>query len=94
MLVKHGRQELIDISKSTVQTAPDSIHYNEKYLVNEKDMANAMNELFVNVGQNLNKDIKNSTCSYFNSFGPSTHNSIFITDVTSYEIHLLLDKIK
>ena len=52
-------------------------------------MANAINEFFVNVGPNLNRDMKNSTCSYFNFLGPSTYNLIFITDVTAYEIHLL-----
>ena len=82
------------ISISTAQTAPDSIHCNEKYLVNEKDMANAMNEVFVNVGPNLNRDIKNSTCSYFNSLCPSIHKSISITDVTWYEIHCSLTKLK
>ena len=62
-----GIKEIINISKSSTQTAPDSIHYNNTFLSNEKDIANAMNDFIVNVGQNLNRDIKNSTCSYFNS---------------------------
>ena len=37
-------------------------------------LLNAMNYVFVNVGPNLDKDIQNSTCSYFDFLGPSTHN--------------------
>ena len=70
------------------------MHYNNTFLSNEKDIAKAMNDFFVNVGPNLNRDIKDSICSYFNFRGPYTHNSIFITDVTSYGIHLLLNKIQ
>ena len=53
-----------------------------------------MNEFFVTVGPSLEKDIQNSTCSYLYFLGPSTHNSIYIADVTLYEIRSLLSKMQ
>ena len=53
-----------------------------------------MNESFVNLEPNLDKDIQNSTCSYLEFLGPFTHNSIYIADVTLYEILSLLGKMQ
>ena len=39
-------------------------------LSDEKDITNAINDVFVNVGPNLDEDIKNPTCSYFDFHGP------------------------
>ena len=80
---RSGIKEIIKISKSSTKSAPNSIHYNNKFLCDQADMANAMNESFVKIGPNLNRYIKNSTCSYFNFLGPSTQNSILPTDVCS-----------
>ena len=69
-----GIKEIINVSKSSIPTSPVSINYNNTPLSTEKDIANTMNEFFVNVGPNLEKDIQNSTCSYLDFLGPSTHN--------------------
>ena len=89
-----GIKKIINISKTSTQTTPATINYNDTILSNETDIANAMNDFFVNVGPNLDRDIKNPTCSHIDFLGPSTPNSIFITDVTSYEIYVLLNKIQ
>ena len=54
-----GIKEIINVSKSSIPTSPVSINYNNTCLSNEKDISNTMNEFFVNVGPNLDKDIQN-----------------------------------
>ena len=89
-----GIKEIINVSKSSFPTSPVSINYDDTSLSDEKDIANRINEFFVNVGPNLDKDIQNSTCSYLDFLGPSTHNSIYIAEVTLYEIRFLLSKMQ
>ena len=89
-----GIKEIINVSKTSIPTSPVRINYNNTSLSNEKDIAKTMNEFFVNVGPNLDKDIQNSTCSYLDFLGPSTHNSIYIADVALYESRSLLSKMQ
>ena len=89
-----GIKDIINLNKKN-NTNISFLNYNDKHITDDKDMANAFNEFFTQVGPKLDSEISkcqrpNSTTLYLN---PRIPQSFFLSPTNPYEIKDIINNL-
>ena len=73
---------------------PDSFNRNGTIVSNQKEIANNLNEYFVNVGPRLAKKISEQSPNYKAYLINSVNNSTFLDPITEKEVEVEISQLK
>jgi len=73
---------------------PDSFNRNGTIVSNQKEIANNLNEYFVNVGPRLAKKISEQSTNYKAYLTNSDNNSTFLDPITEKEVEVEISQLK
>lgn len=87
------RNEIIN-KKKIRQDIPDSFNRNRTIVSNQKEIANNLNEYFVNVGPRLAKKISEQSTNYKAYLTNTDNNSTFLDLITEKEVEVEISLLK
>ena len=73
---------------------PDRFNRNGTIVSNQKEIANNLNEYFVNVGPRLARKISEQSTNYKAYLTNSDNNSIFLDPITEKEVEVEISQLK
>ena len=88
-----GIRNLINVSKKK-NTSPTKLLYKNVVKVSNIDMAESLNEFFVNIGASVEAKIPNSEKHFSSFMGRVNDKSIFLQSCTPYEVLLIINNMK
>ena len=86
-------KELINKKKQNA-TAPDYFEINGRHITNKKEIANAFNNFYVNIGPSISRSTPSSDVSPLAYMGPRLNNTIFINNATETEVQRIIFSLK
>ena len=88
-----GIHSLINVSKKK-DLSPTKLIYKNNEKVSNIDMAESLNDFFVNIGSSVEVKIPNSKSSFSSYLGMPNNKSIFLNPCTPTEIVLIINNMK